>query len=205
MAGCGGTPRHLGIDRTHVMDIRWARISAFLALREPERVATVVFGLGLAVEASASGTIAAAFLAGAAEITDPRGKAFRAFFDQTKSDRRALARASQRRAGVDRRRRRPHHATVLVAVGTKDDIAGDPDELAALMPNAQSFWIEHRDHMQAVGDKTFKHKVLEFLAESALQAVERCLDRHAVRIRHHPQQSALCLMGDLAVVLPARG
>ncbi|TIS93574.1 MAG: alpha/beta hydrolase, partial [Mesorhizobium sp.] len=56
----------------------------------------------------------------------------------------------------------------LIAVGTIDDIGGSPDELAALMPNARAFYIESRDHMLAVGDKTFKQRVLEFYAENPL-------------------------------------
>ena len=53
----------------------------------------------------------------------------------------------------------------LVAVGTRDDIGGSPDELAGLMPNAESFAIEGRDHMLAVGDKSFKARVIKFLRE----------------------------------------
>ena len=53
----------------------------------------------------------------------------------------------------------------LIAVGTKDDIGGSASELAALMPNAESFDIEGRDHMLAVGDRTFKARVVEFLRE----------------------------------------
>ncbi|TIW39034.1 MAG: alpha/beta hydrolase, partial [Mesorhizobium sp.] len=37
-----------------------------------------------------------------------------------------------------------------------------------LMPNARAFHIEGRDHMLAVGDKTFKQRVLEFYAENPL-------------------------------------
>ena len=51
----------------------------------------------------------------------------------------------------------------LVAVGTKDDIAGSPHELAALMPNGRGLDIPERDHMVAVGDKVFKAAVIEFL------------------------------------------
>jgi hypothetical protein len=36
------------------------------------------------------------------------------------------------------------------------------------MPNAQSFDIEGRDHMLSVGDRTFKKRVLEFLADNPL-------------------------------------
>ena len=49
---------------------------------------------------------------------------------------------------------------VLVAVGTRDQIAGPPAELAALIPGAQALAIPDRDHMLAVGDRTFKAGVL---------------------------------------------
>ena len=54
---------------------------------------------------------------------------------------------------------------VLVATGTRDQIAGPAAELAALIPGAEAFAIPDRDHMLAVGDRTFKTRVLEFLAE----------------------------------------
>ena len=53
----------------------------------------------------------------------------------------------------------------LVAVGTKDFVAGSASELAALIPGAQALDIPGRDHMLAVGDKVFKAGVLQFLAE----------------------------------------
>jgi hypothetical protein len=52
----------------------------------------------------------------------------------------------------------------LIVVGTRDDIAGDPRKLAALMPNAQALDIPGRDHNLAVGDKVFKAAALDFLA-----------------------------------------
>ena len=53
----------------------------------------------------------------------------------------------------------------LIAVGTKDEIAGSPHELAALLPGARAIDIPNRDHMLSVGDRTFKEAVLRFLAE----------------------------------------
>ena len=53
-------------------------------------------------------------------------------------------------------------APTLIGVGTKDDIAGSPHELAALMPHAEALDIPNRDHMLAVGDKVFKQAVLDF-------------------------------------------
>jgi pimeloyl-ACP methyl ester carboxylesterase len=99
----------------------------------------------------------------------PRGRSFRAFADQTRSDRRALAACivGSRESLTEAEMARIAQPT-LIAVGTKDDIGGSPDELAALMPNARAFAIEGRDHMLAVGDKTFKQRVLEFYAENPL-------------------------------------
>jgi non-heme chloroperoxidase len=53
----------------------------------------------------------------------------------------------------------------LIAVGTKDTVAGSPHELAALMRNARALDIPDRDHMLAVGDKVFKAGVLDFINE----------------------------------------
>ena len=93
---------------------------------------------------------------------------FRAFADRARSDRHALA------ACISTSRQELTEAEVgqiaqptLIGVGTTDDIAGSPDALAALMPNARVFAIEGRDHMLSVGDRTFKAEVLRFLGEAA--------------------------------------
>jgi pimeloyl-ACP methyl ester carboxylesterase len=52
---------------------------------------------------------------------------------------------------------------VLVAIGTKDQIAGNGHELAALVPGARVLDIPGRDHMLAVGDKVYKAGVIDFL------------------------------------------
>ena len=54
---------------------------------------------------------------------------------------------------------------VLIAVGTKDTIAGSPYELAELIPNARVLTIPDRDHMLAVGDRVYKNGVLAFLRD----------------------------------------
>lgn len=162
---------HLGISRAQVMGYSMgARISAFLALAEPDKVATLVFGglgFGMVDGVGDWDPIAEALMADdPATITHPRGKVFRAFADQTRSDRKALAAciATSRTLLTEAQIARITQPT-LVAVGTKDDIGGDPDALARLMPHAEGFHIEGRDHMLAVGDRTFKHKVVGFLSE----------------------------------------
>ena len=99
------------------------------------------------------------------ELTDPMQRMFRSFADATKSDRRALAaciRGSRDLLPEDKIR--AMHLPVLVAVGTKDDVAGDPIRLAALFPTAEVLSIPGRDHNRAVGDAVYKNGVLDFLS-----------------------------------------
>ena len=165
---------HLGLERAHVMGYSMgARVAAFLALQEPARVATLVFGglgIGMVDGVGDWDPIADALVApDPAAIPSARGRMFRAFADQTRSDRRALAAciATSRELLSKADMARITQPT-LVAVGGKDDIGGSAEELATLMPNAESFVIEGRDHMLSVGDRTFKKRVLEFLAAHPL-------------------------------------
>jgi pimeloyl-ACP methyl ester carboxylesterase len=165
---------HLGLGRAHVMGYSMgARIAAFMALSDPDKVATLVLGglgIGMVDGVGDWDPIAEALLAeNPASITHARGKMFRSFADQTRSDRQALAACimgSRTLLSEDEVARISQ--PTLIAVGTKDDIAGSPDELAALMPNAEAFSIEGRDHMLSVGDRTFRRRVLEFYAENPL-------------------------------------
>ena len=86
-----------------------------------------------------------------AEVADPTGYVFRAFAEQTKSDLRALAacmRGSRQTLSRDEVGRIA--VPVLVAVGTKDSIAGSPEELAALIPGAQAL-VDPRPRSHAGG------------------------------------------------------
>jgi pimeloyl-ACP methyl ester carboxylesterase len=164
---------HLGIAQADVAGYSMgARIAAFLALAHPERVRRAEFGglgIGMVRGAGAPEPIAEALEAESLDdVTVPAGRAFRLFAEQTKSDLKALA-ACMRSARV---KITPETLgslpmPVLVAVGTKDDIGGDPDELAALIPHGRAFHIEGRDHMKAVGDRTHKAAVLAFFTEAA--------------------------------------
>jgi pimeloyl-ACP methyl ester carboxylesterase len=162
---------HLSLPRADVMGYSMgARIAAFLALADPQRVrAAVLGGLGIHLVEGVGlpETIALALEAPTrAEVTDPTGFMFRSFAEQTKSDLRALAacmrgsRQTLSAAEVGR-----ITAPLLVAVGSKDRIAGSPQALAALNPGARALEIPGRDHMLAVGDRVFKQGVLEFLAQ----------------------------------------
>ncbi len=160
---------YLDIERTDVMGYSMgARISAFLTLNHPDRVNRVIFGglgYGMISGVGDPEPIATALEAERLQdVTDRTGRAFRAFADQTGSDRLALAaciRSSRQKiseadvAGIKR--------PALIAVGTKDDIAGSPKRLADLMQDARILEIPNRDHMVAVGDKVYKQGVLDFL------------------------------------------
>src|SRR5208282_890368 len=157
---------HLGLPRADVMGYSMgARNTAFLALANPECVRSAVLGgvgIRLVDRAGLPDTIAQALEAPSlADVSDPMGHLFRAFAEQTKSDLRALAaclRGSRQplsRAALGR-----IAVPVLVAAGTKDTIAGSPQQLAALLPGAQALAIPERDHMLAVGDPVFKAGVL---------------------------------------------
>ncbi|QPC87878.1 alpha/beta fold hydrolase [Mesorhizobium sp. NBSH29] len=165
---------HLGIARAHVMGYSMgARVSAFLALAKPDKVATLVFGglgIGMVDGVGDWDPIADALRAeDAATVTHARGKMFRAFADQTRSDRKALAACIETsRTLLSENDMARITQPTLVAVGTTDDIAGNPVALAAMMPDAQALAIEGRDHMLAVGDKMFKQKVIAFLGEKGI-------------------------------------
>lgn len=159
---------HLGIDRAHVMGYSMgARISAFMAMEHPHRLRSLVLGglgIGLCDGVGDWDPIADALLAPSlADVTHERGRMFRAFAEQTRSDRFALAACIQTsRVLVERADIARVDLPTLIAVGTKDDIAGSGQELAALMPHATAIDIPDRDHMLAVGDRVFKKAVLEF-------------------------------------------
>ena len=53
----------------------------------------------------------------------------------------------------------------MVAVGSRDAVAGSADELARQLPDGRAFDIAGRDHMLAVGDKTYKAAVIGFYEE----------------------------------------
>jgi pimeloyl-ACP methyl ester carboxylesterase len=161
---------HLRIERADVMGYSMgARITAYLTVTHPERVrGAVLGGLGIRLVSGVGlpESIADALEAPSLDdVTDPQGRVFRAFADQTKSDRRALAACIRgSRQVLSREQVAAIGIPVLVAVGTKDVVAGSAHDLAALIPGGQALDIPGRDHMLAVGDKVYKAGVLEFLA-----------------------------------------
>jgi len=164
---------HLNIERADVMGYSMgARITAFLVLSHTARVRSAIFG-GLGIRL-VEGVGLPESIADALEVPlldnvrDPTGRMFRIFAEQTKSDLRALAaciRGSRQTLSVNQVA--SIRVPVLVAVGTKDQVAGSAGELAALIPGARALDVPDRDHMLAVGDKVFKAGVIDFLNQRA--------------------------------------
>jgi len=160
---------HLGIAEADVIGYSMgARITAFLAVMHPERVRSAILGgLGIRLvnDVGLPVSIADALDATSlADVSDPMGRMFRTFAEQTKSDLKALAACIRgSRQTLAAAEVRQIAAPALIAVGTKDPIAGSAHDLAALLPHGQALDIPGRDHMLSVGDRVFKAGVLEFL------------------------------------------
>src|SRR4051812_8323231 len=162
---------HLGLERADVMGYSMgARIAAYLALAHPDRTRSLIMGgLGIHLVEGVGlplGVADAMEAPSADALADPTQRSFRLFAEQTKSDLKALAACIRGSRQVMSRAEVGSITTpALIAVGTKDEVAGDPQALADLMPNARALDIPGRDHNPAVGDKLHKQGVLAFLAE----------------------------------------
>jgi pimeloyl-ACP methyl ester carboxylesterase len=161
---------HLGISTADLMGYSMgARIAAYCAVLYPPRVRSVILGgLGIHLVEGVGLPESIAFALEAAsldEVTDPSGRTFRVFAEQTRSDLAALAACIRgSRQTLTRAEAARIAVPVLIAVGTNDRVAGSALALAALIPGARALDIPGRDHMVAVGDRVFKEAVLEFLA-----------------------------------------
>ncbi|ACB94574.1 alpha/beta fold hydrolase [Beijerinckia indica] len=160
---------HLGLQQVDVMGYSMgARITAYLAWSHPERVRSAILaGLGyhLVDGAGLPLGIAEAMEAPSLDtLTDPMQRMFRSFAEATKSDLKALAACIRgARQTMTEAQLGEIRQPALVAVGTTDDVAGDPHKLAALLPAAHVLPIPGRDHNRAVGDPVYKKGVVEFL------------------------------------------
>jgi pimeloyl-ACP methyl ester carboxylesterase len=161
---------HLKIERADIMGYSLgSRMTAVLARTQSQRLRSAIFGgigIGL-IEGGGPGENVADALEAASldDVTDPVGRTFRAFAEQTRSDRRALAaclRGSRRL--MTKEEAASIAVPVLIAVGTADEIAGSAQALGKIIPGSQVLDIPNRDHMRAVGDKIYKAGVLDFLS-----------------------------------------
>jgi pimeloyl-ACP methyl ester carboxylesterase len=161
---------HLDIGRADIMGYSLgSRMTAVLALKQPQRLRSIILGgigIGIITGGGPGENVANALEAPSLDdVTDPVGRTFRAFADQTRSDRRALAACLR---GSRRLLTRDEAAAIsvptLIAVGTADEIAGSAAALGEIIPGSKVLDIPGRDHMRAVGDKVYKAGVAEFLS-----------------------------------------
>jgi pimeloyl-ACP methyl ester carboxylesterase len=164
---------HLAIDRADVMGYSLGgRMTAVLAVEQPQRLRSAILGgigMGMITGGGPGENVAAALEAPSLDdVSDPVGRTFRAFADQTRSDRRALAACLR---GSRRLLTREEAAAItvptLIAVGTTDEVAGSAHALGDVVPGSKVLDIPGRDHMRAVGDKVYKAGVAEFLSARA--------------------------------------
>jgi pimeloyl-ACP methyl ester carboxylesterase len=164
---------HLGIARADMMGYSMGgRITARVALESPRRVRSAILGgIGMAmIEGGGPGENVALALEAPSldDVTDPVGRTFRAFADQTRSDRLALAACMRGSRGLMSKEDAGRIAVpVLIAVGSADEVAGSASALGALIPDSEVLDIPNRDHMRAVGDKVYKSGVIDFLSRRA--------------------------------------
>lgn len=160
---------HLSLDRVSVLGFSMgARIAAFFALQHPERVEQLVLGgMGRNLVdglANSEEIISALTAESLSQVTGKTGRQFRIFADHSGADRAALSACmiNSREPMVEDDVRRIATPT-LVAVGEADDMAGPPEALVELLPNAEAFIIPRRDHLRSTGDIEFKKAAIAFL------------------------------------------
>jgi pimeloyl-ACP methyl ester carboxylesterase len=166
---------HLALERVDLLGYSMgARLSLQTALQHPDRVGNlIVGGIGgrmlKAPEDQPKPTMTMAEAMRAADletITDKTMKGFRLFADQQGEDRLALAAFTEARGGGspltadDLGLLRP---PTLVVAGSRDEMAGDPQELADAIPGAKSVTLPACDHFSAIPHALFKAAVFDFL------------------------------------------
>jgi pimeloyl-ACP methyl ester carboxylesterase len=161
---------HLKLDRADVMGYSLgSRMTAMLARSQPHLFRSAILGgigIGLIEGGGPGENVAKALEADSLdEVTDSVGRTFRAFADQTRSDRKALAACLRGSRRLMAKEEAAEIAVpVLIAVGTADEIAGSAHALGEIIPGSEVLDIPRRDHMRAVGDKVYKEGVLDFLS-----------------------------------------
>lgn len=161
---------HLNVEQASLMGYSMgARIAVQLMISHPQRFSSVILGgMGSSIfqdRGTRNRAISDALLAsGAADADNPVAHGFRLFAESTNGDLRALA-------AVIAATSEPIRQTdlngitlpVLVIVGDKDDLIGDPKLLSAAIPGCQLVILENQDHLSAPMDPAYKEAVGRFL------------------------------------------
>ncbi len=163
---------HLGLGRVDLMGYSMgARLSLQMALAHPDRVANLmVGGVGGRMFEPPKSPAPAMTMAEAMRAADPETvpdktmKGFRLFADQQGEDRLALAAFTEGRGAAPA----PDElaaiaAPTLVVAGARDEMAGDPQALADIIPGAKAVTLPACDHFSAIPHALYKAAVFDFL------------------------------------------
>jgi pimeloyl-ACP methyl ester carboxylesterase len=162
---------HLGIKRTLIMGYSMgARIVTGLLMLHPERLrAAVLGGIGAATASAPSFSrqpIVDALLAeNISNVKEQRARDFRQFAETTGNDLKALAacmRSNRQDFTAEKIAAQKIRVPVMIVIGTKDLLVGNPKLLHDAIPNSKLVMLEGRDHLSAPGDQRYKEAVLEF-------------------------------------------
>lgn len=162
----------LGLRSTVLMGYSMgARLAVAVALAHPERVDQLILGGvgGKWFDPSPVGNpIAEAMEALDVDaIISPLAKGFRRFADQQGENRQALAAlARSPRISMQRDALAALRPPTLIVAGALDGLAGNPEELAALIPQARAVSLPGCDHFSAIAHVLFKAAVFDFLEDA---------------------------------------
>ena len=169
-----GLMDHLGLWRVDLMGYSMgARLALQTALAHPSRVSTLIVGGvgGRMFEPPPASEQPAMTMAEAMTAEDPESikdatlRGFRLFAEQQGEDRLALAAVTQGRGGaaIAKEDLAAIAMPALVVAGQRDQMAGDPQALADLIPGAKAVTLPACDHFSAIPHALFKAAVFDFL------------------------------------------
>lgn len=160
---------HLALDDVDLVGYSMgAIVSAHFTPDEPRVRTLVLGGVGAGITVERPRKMVDAMTEGLladdpSTVTNPVGRAFRAFADSTGADRRALAAIQQAGAHAAPAPVRRIAVPTLVLVGKADALVGDPQALAALIPDAECTIIDG-DHLGAVRDPAFAPTIVDWVS-----------------------------------------
>ncbi|MBI1262737.1 MAG: alpha/beta fold hydrolase [Rhizobiales bacterium] len=161
---------HLGIERTELMGFSMgAGVAMYLAAHHADRIKLLVLlGVGgKSLKRSDNGeALASALLADDADdVEHEMARGFRLYAEKLGQDREALAASVRAPRDTDDMEAmvRSIKTETLIVAGSRDDLAGDPNELAELMGDAQGEIVPGADHMFILPNPVLKGIVVDFL------------------------------------------
>lgn len=162
---------HLGVGRCDVFGYSMGtRTGLQVAIDAPDRVSNLILGGvgGKIFDPPRPGSQEA--MAQAMSTDDPACienaflKSFRQFADEQGEDRKALAAFTAAQSPpLDRDAMAALPMPVLVVAGARDDLAGDPNELARVFPSGWGKSLPGCDHFSAIPHASLKAAVFDFL------------------------------------------